>query len=338
MNRYLKYSVMIPLLILAGYGICFSQAKEPLSFEGILRLPDFGLSSKQIADQIAESGLAFDVTSAHIDSLRRLGFDSSIVNAIRQFYKMGILKVAVAPGQVDVIIDNEPQGKTDANGYWEKEISRGIHNIKLEKRGYAAVDTSMTIVKDRTVNLRLGMRKSSGYGASKFYGRYGASISFGLSVVAPQFEEEGKWKSGNNIILSGKANLLPYLFVDVDFNFASFGDFDPGEANDFGSLSALNFSIIPGVYKEYKEKYRGYLGLGIELNSSKIENGKFEDDGISYIPDEKGGKTSFALMTKIGADAFVNENIFLFAEYRGYTVLGQYSMGFIAIGVGMYLR
>ena len=338
MNRYLKYSVMISLLILAGYSICFSQAKEPLSFEGILRLPDYGLSSKQIADQIAESGLAFDVTSAHIDSLRRLGFDSSIVNAIRQFYKMGILKIAVAPEQVNVIIDNEPHGKTDMNGYWEKELSRGIHNIKLEKRGYEAVDTSLTIVKNKTVNLRIGLRKGSGNGASKFYGRYGASISYGMSIISPKFAEEGKWKSGNNIIISGKANLHPFVFVDLDINMASFSDFDPGEGDDFGSLSALNFFIIPGVYKEHKEKYRGYLGFGIGLSSSKIENGKFEDDGVVYIPDEKGGKTSFALMTKIGADALVKENIFLFAEYRGYSVLGQYSMSFIAIGAGMYLR
>jgi opacity protein-like surface antigen len=338
MNRYLKFAVMISLLVLAGYNICFSQAKEPLSFEGILRLPDFGLSSKQIADQIAESGLAFDVTSAHIDSLRRLGFDSSIVNAVRQFYKMGILNIAVSPPQVNVLIDNEPHGRTDASGYWQKEISRGIHNIKLEKRGYETVDTSLTIVKDKTVNLRLGLRKGIGYGPSRFFGRYGVSLSYGISITPPRFDEEGKWKSGNNIILSGKANLHPLVFVDLDLNFASFSDFDPEEGDDFGSLSAINFSIIPGVYKEYKEKFRGYLGLGIEINSSKIENGKFEDDGVLYIPDEKGSKTAFALMTKIGADALVNDNIFLFLEYRGYSVLGQYSMGFIAIGAGMYVR
>jgi opacity protein-like surface antigen len=330
--------VKIFIIILAGYNICFSQAKEPLSFEGILRLPDYGLSSKQIADQIAESGLAFDVTSAHIDSLRRLGFDRSIVDAVRQFYKMGILQIAVAPGQVNVIIDDEPQGKTDANGYWEKEIVRGIHNIKLEKRGYATVDTSMTIVKDKTVNLRLGLRKSAGYGPSKFYGRYGASISYGMSIISPEFEEDGSWKTGNNIILTGKANLMPYLFVDIDFNYAGFSEFDPTGVDDFGSLSALNFSIIPGVYQEFKEKFRGYLGLGIEVNSSKIENGKFEDDGVIYVPDEKGSKTAFALMTKIGADALVKDNIFLFAEYRGYSVLDQYSMGFVAIGAGIYVR
>lgn len=338
MNRFLKSAIIISLLVLAGYSICFSQTKEPLSFEGILRLPDYGLSPKQIADQIAESGLAFDVTSAQIDSLRKLGFDRSIVNAVLQFYKMGILKIAVAPGEVNVIIDSEPQGMTDANGYWEKEVPRGIHSIRLEKSGYAAVDTSLTIVKDRTVNLRLGLRQSAGYGPSKFYGRYGVSASFGMSVIAPQFEEEGKWKSGNNIIISGKANLHPLFFVDIDVNLASFGSFDAEGGDDFGSLSALNFSIIPGVYKEFKEKFRGYLGVGLEVNSSKIENGKFEGDGVLYVPDEKGSKTLFALMTKIGADALVSNKIFLFAEYRGYSALGQYSMGFAGIGVGMYFR
>lgn len=338
MKSFLKSVVIIPLLVLAGYNICFSQAKEPLSFEGILRLPDYGLSARQIADQIAESGLAFDVTSAQIDSLRKLGFDSSIINAVLQFYKMGILKIAVAPGEVNVMIDSEPQGMTDANGYWEKEIPRGIHSIRLEKSGYAAVDTSLTIVKDRTVNLRLGLSRIAGYGPSKFAGRYGASVSFGMSIIAPQFDQEGKWKSGYNIILSGKANLHPYIFVDIDVNLASFGSFDAGGGDDFGSLSALNFSVIPGVYKEFKEKFRGYLGVGLEINSSKIENGKFESDGVLYVPDEKGGKTLFALMTKIGADALVSDKIFLFAEYRGYSMLGQYSMSFVGIGAGMYFR
>ena len=97
MSRKLRLLVIVSCLIMAVYQIGFSQEKEPLSFEGILRLPEFGLDSKRIADQISESGLAFEVTKAHIDSLRRLGFDSSVIDAVRQFYKMGILKIAVAP-------------------------------------------------------------------------------------------------------------------------------------------------------------------------------------------------------------------------------------------------
>jgi opacity protein-like surface antigen len=125
--------------------------------------------------------------------------------------------------------------------------------------------------------------------------------------------------------------------VDVDINGANFNEFDPGEGQDFGSLNALSFSVIPGVYKEFNQQFRGYLGLGLEFNSTTIENAKYEGDGVVYMLDEKGSKTSFALLMKIGVDALVQETLFLFAEYRGYSVLGQYSMGFIAIGAGVYV-
>jgi opacity protein-like surface antigen len=325
---------------MAGYEAGYSQSKEPITFEGILRLPDFGMNSQQIADQISESGLAFEVTTAHIDSLRKLGFASQVINAVKQFYRMGILQLLVSPSEVTVYVDNVLQGTTDKSGYWQREVLRGIHNIKLVKGGYADKDSSVTVIKDQTLNVRFTLSGKSGGGklAYNYYGRYGVSLSYGLSITAPQFEGEGKWKSGNNIILTGKANLYPYIFIDLDLNMANFGDFDPQEGDDFGSLNALNFSIIPGVYKEFKEKFRGYLGLGLEVNSSKIENGKFEDDGVLYVPDESGSKTSFALMTKIGVDALVQKNIFLFVEYRGYSVVGQYSMGFIAVGAGAYFR
>ncbi|UCC80992.1 MAG: PEGA domain-containing protein [Candidatus Zixiibacteriota bacterium] len=339
MNRNLSFLVAIFLLVIAGYNVGFSQQREPITFEGILRLPEFGLDSQQIANQIAESGLAFEVTKAHIDSLQRLGFASSVVNAVRQYYRMGVLKILASPAQVTVYVDNELQGTTDRSGYWEKEIPRGIHEIKLQKDGYADKDSSVTVIKDQTLNVRFTL---SGKAVKKplaynFYGRYGASISLGLSIIAPKFEEEGKWKGGNNIIFTLKGNVLPYAFVDVDINGANFGDFDPGEGQDFGSLNALSFSVIPGLYKEYKEIYRGYFGLGLEFNSTKIENGKYEGDGVIYVLDEKGSKTSFALLMKFGVDALVQETLFLFAEYRGYSVLGQYSMGFIAIGAGVYV-
>ncbi len=339
MNRNLSFLVAIFLLVIAGYNVGFSQAREPITFEGILRLPEFGLDSQQIANQIAESGLAFEVTKAQIDSLRRLGFASSVVNAVRQFYRMGVLKILTSPSQVTVYVDNELQGTTDRSGFWEKEIPRGIHDIKLEKEGYAAKDSSVTVIKDQTLNVRftLSGKKAKKALAYNFYGRYGASLSYGISITAPQFEEEGKWKSGNNIIFTLKGNVLPYAFVDVDINGASFSDFDAGEGLDYGSLNALSFSVIPGVYKEFKEQFRGYLGLGLEFNSTKIENAKYEDDGLIYMLDEKGSKTSFALLMKIGVDALVQETLFLFAEYRGYSVLGQYSMNFIAIGAGVYV-
>jgi opacity protein-like surface antigen len=331
--------VVIVLLVLVGYDTGYSQQREPITFEGILRLPEFGLNPQQIADQIAESGLAFEVTKAHIDSLRKLGFSSSVISAVRQYYRMGVLKILTSPAQVTVYVDNELQGMTDRSGYWEKEIPRGIHSIKLEKEGYADKDSSVTVIKDQILNVRftLSSGKAKSYARYYYYGRYGVSLAYGLSITAPQFEDEGKWKSGNNIILSGKANLHPLVFVDLDINMTSFSDFDPGEGQDFGSLDALTFSVIPGVYKEHKERFRGYLGLGLEFNSTTIENGKYEGDGLIYVLDEKGSKTSFALLLKIGADALVNENIFVFAEYRGYSVLGQYSMGFIAIGAGVYV-
>jgi opacity protein-like surface antigen len=340
MNRKSCFLVMSLMLVIAGYHTGYSQTREPITFAGILRLPDFGLNSQQIADQITESGLAFEVTTAQIDSLRKLGFDSAVINAVRQFYRMGTLRLLVSPGAVTVYVDDELQGTTDKNGYWQKEILRGIHNIKLVKDGYADKDSSVTVIKDQTLDARFTLSGKAGGRALayNYYGRYGVSLSYGISIIAPQFSSEGKWKSGNNIILSGKANLYPYIFIDLDLNMANFNDFDPQQGDNYGSLSALNFTIIPGVYKEFKEKFRGYLGLGLEINSSKIKNGKFEDNGVLYVLDENGSKTSFALMTKIGADALVQKNIFLFAEYRGYSVLGQYSMGFIAIGAGAYLR
>lgn len=339
MNKKQKLIVLILLLLVTGFSADVALAKEPISFEGIIRLPDFGLDSRQIADQIAESGLAFEVTQAHIDSLRQLGFDSAVINAVRQFYRMGILKITTAPSQVEITVDNEPQGASDRYGIWEMEIPRGIHTIGLKKSGYEQIDTSVTVAKDKTTNMNFSLRQTARSPVvSKFWGRYGASVGYGISITPPAFDDDTKWKSGNNIILSFKANLTPYIFIDGDINYASFSEFDAGEGDDYGFLTALNFSVIPGVYKEFNESVRGYLGLGLELSSTKIENGKFEDDGVAYVLDEKGSKTAIALLGKLGADAFVQENLFLFAEFRGYSVLGQYSMGFIAVGAGIYIK
>ena len=337
MNRTTSFLAIILLLVLASSTIGFGQTKQPISFEGILQLPNFGMSAKQIADQIAESGLTFEVTKAHIDSLQKLGFDRSVINAVKQYYRMGILKIATIPAQVEVFVDNESRGMSDTYGIWQGEVPRGSHSVKLAKRGFAETDTSITVIKDRTINLQISLQKGGAAG-TKFFGRYGASVGFGFSVSSPSFDSIGSWKGGNNIIFGVKANVMPYLFVDLDLNLANFGKFDADGGDDFGSLNAFNISIIPGVYKEFNEKYRAVLGLGLELNSSKIKNGKFEDDGVAYMLDEKGSKSSLALLLKLGGEALVQENIFLFAEYRGYSVLGNYAMSFIAVGAGIYVK
>ena len=339
MTRKIMLLTAILVLIMVSFDGAFAQSKAPISFEGITRLPDFGLSSKQIADQITESGLSSEVTKALIDSLQRLGFDNTVINAVRQFYRMGIVQIVTVPAQVNIFVDDELQGVSDARGNWSQEVPRGAHSIRLEKNGYAIIDTSVTAIKDRTISLRLNLQKGGGATAgSKFFGHYGAALGFGISMSAPAFDDKSHWKSGNNIIIGAKANVMPYLFVDVDLNLANFGKFEPAGGDDFGSLNALNITVIPGLYKEFKEKYRGYLGLGLELNSSKIENGKYESDGVVYMPDEKGGKSSLALLLKLGGEALVQEKIFLFAEYRSYSVLSQYAMSFVVIGAGAYLK
>jgi opacity protein-like surface antigen len=332
---------LILLFVLLAASIGFGQTKEPLSFEGIVRLPDFGLTSRQIADQITESGVTFEVTSAQLDSLRKLGFDDSVINAVRQYYRMGIVKVATTPGQVNVLVDNQPQGTTDLSGIWEGEIPRGVHALKLQKSGFADLDTSVTVIKDRTVSLRLQLQQgvsTAGAGESKFAGRFGAYVGFGLGISSPAFDDKTHWKTGNNISFALKGNILPYALVDLELNLVSYNDFAPGTGEDFGSLDVWNISLIPGLYKEFQEKFRGYLGLGLEFNNSKIENGIFESDGVIYIPDGKDSKGAIALIGKLGGEALVLENIFLFAEYRGHSVLGQYAMSFIAIGVGTYIN
>ena len=339
MSRTTSFLAVILLFVLASSTIGFGQTKQPISFEGILQLPNFGMNAKQIADQIVESGLTFEVTKAHIDSLRKLGFDRSVISAVRQYYRMGTVQIATIPGQVKIYIDNEAQGKSDNSGIWEIEISRGIHNVRLEKNGYAGIDTSVTVAKDKTINLRINLRPTAkGAAEYRFLGRYGASIGYGLSMSNPGFDDAGNWKGGNNFMLSLKANILSYLFVDLDINGANFSEFDPKEGDDFGSMNTFNFLIIPAVYKEFNIKYRGYFGLGLGLYNTKIENGKFEGDGVAYILDEKGSKSSMGLIAKLGADALVQENLFVFAEYRGYSVLGKYAMSFIVIGAGIYIN
>jgi opacity protein-like surface antigen len=331
--------VIILLIVIAAHSSGFAQTKQPISFEGIIQLPNFGMDDKQIADQITESGLTFEVTKAQIDSLQRLGFDRSVIDAVKQYYRMGILQIATNPSQVNVYIDNESQGKTDNGGILEMEVPRGIHNVRLDKSGYSAVDTSITIAKDKTSNLRVSLRPTvASPTAYKFYGRYGGSVGYGIGMSAPGFKDAGNWKSGNNFILSLKANVMPYLFIDLDVNGANFGTFDPKEGDDFGNLNTFNVLLVPGLYKEFNEKYRGYFGLGLGLLGTKIENGKFEGDGVGYMLDEKGSKSYFGLLAKLGADAFVQENLFLYAEYRSYSALGKYAMSFIVIGAGIYVN
>jgi opacity protein-like surface antigen len=339
MKKASGIGAIVLLLVIAVCSNGFAQTKQPISFEGIIQLPNFGMDDKQIADQIAESGLTFEVTKAQIDSLQKLGFGNLVINAVKQYYRMGILQIATNPALVDIYVDNESQGKTNGGGIWEMELTRGIHNVRLDKNGYSAVDTSITIAKDKTFNLRINLQPTAtSPTAYKFFGRYGASVGYGIGIAPPGLKDAGNWKGGNNFILSLKANVLPYMFIDFDMNGANFGKFDAKEGDDFGNLNTFNFLLVPGLYKEFNEKYRGYLGLGLGLFGTKIENGIFEGDGIAYMLDEKGSKSYFGLMAKLGADAFVQENLFLYAEYRGYSVLGKYAMSFIVIGAGVYIN
>jgi opacity protein-like surface antigen len=339
MNNRLKLIVLIALLSLINLGADTVQAKEPITFEGITRLPDFGLSSQQIADQITESGLAFEVTSADIDSLKKLGFDNTVINAVKQFYRMGIVRFTTNPAEVDLIVDDQKAGTSDKFGMFETEIPRGVHNIKLQKRGYGDIDTSITVVKDKTIDLKVSLKSTSGTaGPSKFWGRYGASVAYGISMSSPAFDDDTDWKSGNNIIFTLKGNIMPYAFIDADLNFANFGKFNAGIGEDFGSLNAFNISVVPGLYYEFNENVRGYFGLGLEFNSTKIENGDYANGGVAYSLDNKGSKSAFALLGKLGVDALIKDNLFLFAEYRSNSVFGQYSMSFLAVGAGMYVK
>ena len=153
--------VFISLVMALSFTAAFSEERKPLSLEEVGGLLQRNVSKKKVLMTIEENGVKFPKTKAHIEKLKKMGVDESVLAAIEKEWKRDdrVLIVETIPAGASIHLDGEEMGETplEVEGLKAKKYS-----VKVELRGYEPVDHEISLTEGIGRKLTISLVKSSG--------------------------------------------------------------------------------------------------------------------------------------------------------------------------------
>ena len=157
--------VFISLVMALSFTAAFSEERKPLSLEEFGELLQRNVSKKKVLMTIEENGVKFPKTKAHIEKLKKMGVDESVLAAIEKEWKRDdrVLIVESTPAGASIRLDGEEMGETplEVEGLKAKKYS-----VKVELRGYEPVDHEISLTEGIGRKLTISLVKSSGESSS----------------------------------------------------------------------------------------------------------------------------------------------------------------------------
>ena len=109
------------------------------------------VAPKRVAELVRASKVDFELTAEVEKDLRDAGADEGLVAAIREVVlqnpAVASLEIKVTPGNVEVYLDDERVGKTNAEGMLNiPNIAPGRHRVRLSLQGYSDREKELDLV------------------------------------------------------------------------------------------------------------------------------------------------------------------------------------------------
>lgn len=159
MKRFFP-SILVTLVIAVSFTAVFPQTRKPLSLEEFGDLLRSNVSRKKVLMILEENGVKFPKTKTHIEALKKMGVDETLLAAIeKDWNKEGrVLIVETVPAGATIHLDGEKMGETplEVEGLRAKKYS-----VRVELGGYESVDHEISLTEGIGRKLTISLVKST---------------------------------------------------------------------------------------------------------------------------------------------------------------------------------
>lgn len=153
--------VLISLVITSSFTVAFTEERKPLSLEEVKELLQRNVSKKKVVMTIEENGVKFPKTKAHLEKLKKMGVDETVLAAIEETWKRNgrVLIVETNPAGASIRLDGEEVGEAplEVEGLMAKKYS-----VRIKLGGYEPVDHEISLTEGIGRKLTVSLVKSSG--------------------------------------------------------------------------------------------------------------------------------------------------------------------------------
>jgi len=159
----MKKKLFLPVLLSLAITFSFSRSEDrkPLSLGEVGELLKRNVSKKRILMTIEENGVKFPKTKTHIEKLKKMGVDETVLAAIEKEWKGvdRVLIIETIPTGASIRLDGEKMGETplEVEGLKAKKYS-----VKVELDGYDPVDHEISLIEGIGRKLMVSLVKSGG--------------------------------------------------------------------------------------------------------------------------------------------------------------------------------
>ena len=159
MKRVLP-QILVLLVMVFSFTVVFPQTRKPLSIEEVGDLLRSNVSKKRVLMTLEENGVRFPKTKAHLEALRKMGVDETLLATIeKEWNKEGrVLIVETVPAGATIHLDGEKMGETplEVEGLRAKKYS-----VRIELGGYEPVDHEISLMEGIGRKLTVSLVKST---------------------------------------------------------------------------------------------------------------------------------------------------------------------------------
>lgn len=147
-----KISILLGVLIFLGTvawsaRVSGRPASKPLTKGDVIDLLKGDVLPQRVGEVARERGIDFEVTSQVEGELRRAGATDDLIETLRNLApKQHGIQIEVTPGDAEVYVDDERQGKTSPEGRLKiTTLAPGQHRIRVALEGYRDFETTVEI-------------------------------------------------------------------------------------------------------------------------------------------------------------------------------------------------
>jgi hypothetical protein len=167
--RNLGNRILIPLCAVIFLGAMAltvraagRPAAKPLTKADVIDLLKGDVPPQRVGDLARERGIDFQVTSEVEGELRRAGATDDLLETFRSLTpKPHGVQISVTPGDAEVYVDDERQGKTSPEGRLRiTTLAPGQHRIRIALDGYRDYESTIQIKSGEMASVAAQMQRS----------------------------------------------------------------------------------------------------------------------------------------------------------------------------------
>jgi len=169
--RWLNLICGFLIVVLVLFSAPVHAQQKPWTPQQIVKMLNGDVPPKRVAELVHERGIDFQVSPEIESELRQAGADDELISTLHEIAPQPVAPASLqpaalafesTPGGAQVYVDDEPVGKTSAEGRLRlSQVQPGSHRIRVELDGYKDSERTVELTNGQSaeVTVRLEAKK-----------------------------------------------------------------------------------------------------------------------------------------------------------------------------------